>query len=225
MRCRLPPLASSCNSSVATNAACRGWTCVRFVKLVRIIRRRRAGVLAVIGVGLSNARRGGLNSRIRRIGHHSIGFTPSAARLPRLLGDHRAELHPQGYRSYAVAIAAGGHCGSARLSGGFVARFPGPPVNPAAGTSPGGGPWRGSRASSHGASAIRRARRRGGWRLPITRRIPAARRAHNGGSRCVRRCRGGKLVNATADPLIATGRSLNAACACSAARQTRDLES
>lgn len=46
--------------------------CVRCVKLVRIIRGRRAGVLATIGLGLSNAWPEGLNSRIRRTASVSL---------------------------------------------------------------------------------------------------------------------------------------------------------
>jgi transposase len=45
-----------------------------FVKLARTIRRYRAGVLAAIRLGLSNARLEGLNSKIRLISHRSFGF-------------------------------------------------------------------------------------------------------------------------------------------------------
>jgi transposase len=45
-----------------------------FVKLARTIRRHQAGILAAIGLGLSNGRLEGLNSRIRLISHRSFGF-------------------------------------------------------------------------------------------------------------------------------------------------------
>jgi len=49
-----------------------------FVKLARTIRRHRAGILAAIGLGLSNGRLEGLNSRIRLISHRSFGFHSAA---------------------------------------------------------------------------------------------------------------------------------------------------
>ncbi len=45
-----------------------------FIRLARTIRRHRAGILAAIRLGLSNARLEGLNSRIRLISHRSFGF-------------------------------------------------------------------------------------------------------------------------------------------------------
>jgi transposase len=45
-----------------------------FVKLARTIRRYRAGILAAIRLGLSNARLEGLNSKVRLISHRSFGF-------------------------------------------------------------------------------------------------------------------------------------------------------
>ncbi len=45
-----------------------------FVKLARTIRRHRAGILAAIRLGLSNARLEGLNSKVRLISHRSFGL-------------------------------------------------------------------------------------------------------------------------------------------------------
>jgi len=45
-----------------------------FIKLARTIRRHRAGILAAIRLGLTNARLEGLNSKVRLISHRSFGF-------------------------------------------------------------------------------------------------------------------------------------------------------
>ena len=45
-----------------------------FVKLARTIRKYRAGILAAVRLGLSNARLEGLNSKVRLISHRSYGF-------------------------------------------------------------------------------------------------------------------------------------------------------
>lgn len=45
-----------------------------FVRLARTIREHRAGILAAIRLGLTNARLEGLNSKIRLISHRSFGF-------------------------------------------------------------------------------------------------------------------------------------------------------
>ena len=49
-----------------------------FVKLARTIRHHREGILAAIGLGLTNGRLEGLNSRIRLISHRSFGFHSAA---------------------------------------------------------------------------------------------------------------------------------------------------
>jgi transposase len=45
-----------------------------FVRLARTLRAHRHGILAAIGLGLSNGRLEGLNSKIRLISHRSFGF-------------------------------------------------------------------------------------------------------------------------------------------------------
>jgi transposase len=49
-----------------------------FVKAARTLRAHRAGVLAAIRLGLTNARLEGLNSRVRLISHRSFGFHSAA---------------------------------------------------------------------------------------------------------------------------------------------------
>jgi transposase len=49
-----------------------------FVRLARTLRERRAGILAAIRLGLSNARLEGLNSKVRLISHRSFGFHSAA---------------------------------------------------------------------------------------------------------------------------------------------------
>ena len=44
------------------------------MRLARTLRAHRDGILAAIRLGLSNGRLGGLNSKIRLIGHRSFGF-------------------------------------------------------------------------------------------------------------------------------------------------------
>lgn len=55
-----------------------------FVELARTIRLHRHGILAAIGLGLTNGRLEGLNSRIRLISYRAFGFH-SAARLIALI--------------------------------------------------------------------------------------------------------------------------------------------
>jgi len=50
-----------------------------FVRLARTIRKHRAGILAAIRLGLSNARLEGLNSKVRLISHRSFGFHGAGA--------------------------------------------------------------------------------------------------------------------------------------------------
>src|SRR4051794_11301760 len=45
-----------------------------FVRLARTLREHRDGILAAIGLGLSNGRLEGLNSKIRLISHGAFGF-------------------------------------------------------------------------------------------------------------------------------------------------------
>ncbi len=49
-----------------------------FVKLARTSREHRDGILAVIRLGLSNARLEGLNSKVRLVSHRSLGFHSAA---------------------------------------------------------------------------------------------------------------------------------------------------
>jgi transposase len=49
-----------------------------FVKLAKIIREHREGILAAIRLGLSNGRLEGLNSKVRLISHRSFGFHSAA---------------------------------------------------------------------------------------------------------------------------------------------------
>jgi transposase len=50
-----------------------------FVKLARTIRKHKAGVLAAVELGLSNARLEGLNSKIRLLSHRAYGFATANA--------------------------------------------------------------------------------------------------------------------------------------------------
>jgi transposase len=49
-----------------------------FVRLARTLRERRAGILAAIRLGLTNARLEALNSKVRLISHRSFGFHSAA---------------------------------------------------------------------------------------------------------------------------------------------------
>jgi len=50
-----------------------------FVKLARTIHKHKAGVLAAVELGLSNARLEGLNSKIRLFSHRAYGFASADA--------------------------------------------------------------------------------------------------------------------------------------------------
>src|ERR1035441_6370531 len=51
-----------------------------FVKLARTIHKHKAGVLAAVELGLSNARLEGLNSKIRLFSHRAYGASPPPTR-------------------------------------------------------------------------------------------------------------------------------------------------
>ncbi len=49
-----------------------------FVRLARTLRRYRAGILAAIALGITNARLEGLHSKVRLLSHRSFGFHSAA---------------------------------------------------------------------------------------------------------------------------------------------------
>lgn len=71
-------------AALAEQASAEGWSHVEYLAAItaaKTIRKRRAGILAAVRLGVNNARHEGLNRRVRLIVNRAYGFHSANAAL------------------------------------------------------------------------------------------------------------------------------------------------